>query len=271
LDLSTNSFQAMPTFTFERYSGSGNRFLIAHDPLCTFPVSEKERITELCDEKPFLADGLILVRPSKKGDGLMVYFNRDGTSASMCGNGLRCTCHFLSRLLHQEEIVVETQRGLRTSSIVDEDVKVEMGEPSLPQHHILQVDGKEWRGWSLDTGVPHFVVPVENVEGIDVEYVGNKLRFHEAFSPQGTNVNFVSPGYPSCDFVMRTYERGVERETDACGTGAVAVAAIFWNQSSVPSLRLQTKSKEILTVSQDENKFFLKGAVQFLGKSSRNL
>jgi diaminopimelate epimerase len=197
------------------YSGAGNTFcLIDHRN----PWLSPDQIPALCDERRL--DGCILVENSSIADASMRIFNRDGGEAEMCGNGLRCFIHFLRELGFQQNIFhIETLAGIQKGWFVDHHICLELVPPKdlklnlLPNLHFL------------NTGVPHAVCFVEQVDAIDVTREGKRLRFSDLLAPAGANINFVSIQNTS-QITLRTYERGVEAETGACGTGAVAAALI---------------------------------------------
>lgn len=225
------------------YSGAGNTFLVEDDRSGTFPVA---KIPDLCGTS---IDGVILLRPNFS----MAIFNSDGSEASMCGNGLRCLVAFLKDLgIEEKEYVITTRAGIYRAYFEGDEIAVIMQPPKI---YFLD-DSFSF----LDTGVPHAVFFVDDVESIDVNTEGRQIRFDPFFGPQGTNVNFVEKG----SLKMRTYERGVERETRACGTGATAAAIAAHLQFNLPSpLVMEMASKEKITISFDSQfqKVVMKGRV----------
>ena len=173
---------------------------------------------------------MILLRKSSRADFRMKFYNPDGTEADLCGNGARCVAAFARRIgaVSSNSMTFETGAGLVDAEIVDEGiVKVWMPEPQLRRYGIAVAgadgDGTSVTGDYLVVGVPHFIVPVGNVAKVDVPKAGRALRLADSFAPNGTNVDFVQYIPPS-KAILRTYERGVEAESGACGTGAVATA-----------------------------------------------
>jgi diaminopimelate epimerase len=203
--------------TYYKYNGAGNTFLLFEDFEGDFPL---HRISELCSRPPPLeADGLILARRSSIADFQMVYFNRDGSFANLCGNGLRCFVHFLRDLGHLQTLFfIEVGDKVLTVKWNQRKILTFFPPPQVI-HWDLPVEGR--RVFVVDTGVPHLVSFA--TDEVDVLQEGMRFRHHPLFAPQGVNVNFVKEGNP---LSVRTYERGVEGETLACGTGAVAVAFV---------------------------------------------
>lgn len=221
-----------------KYSGAGNDFVVLDGRGAD--VSEyrtAERIKELCDRSSGFvasdgrvgADGLMILSDSEKYDFRMEYFNSDGSSGMMCGNGGRCIVAFADhvgvRPAQGSVFVFEAADGLHTGEIVSrEGTRVQVRLRMIDVQEFYQVLG----GWFLDTGTRHFVLPVEDVENLDVEALGKRYRWDEAFAPVGANVNFISVEREvdgSVESVkVRTFEKGVEAETLACGTGITASA-----------------------------------------------
>jgi diaminopimelate epimerase len=172
------------------------------------------------------ADGLFLLEPSQIADFRWRFFNADGSEAEMCGNGARCVARFAyMNGLAAARMRFETLAGIIDASVADTQVTIRMPAP-----HSLQLDieveaaGQGWTAHSVNTGVPHLVVFVDDLDRVDVDALGRTFRYHARFAPAGTNVNFVGRGTER--LAIRTYERGVEAETMACGTGATAAAVV---------------------------------------------
>jgi diaminopimelate epimerase len=207
-------------FKFEKYEGAGNDFVLI-DMRREVPVLDGATIARLCDRHFGIgADGLItLDRPVTEGcDCSMRYYNADGSAGEMCGNGGRCFTLFAHRLgIGGRTIRFDSIDGVHEATVLDDD-RVELG--------MIDVDRIErsGAGWSLNTGVPQYVELVEDIEAVDVTARGREIR-HEARFPEGTNVNFVCL-LAEGRVAVRTYERGVEAETLACGTGATASALV---------------------------------------------
>ena len=211
---------------FWKLEGAGNDFLGLDGRAGGFKL-KRQQIADLCDRRRGVgADGVLVVeKPKVRGaDFRMRYYNSDGGEAEMCGNGARCFA-LLARAVSGRKgnvLRIQTQAGLVTLQIRGQEVQVSMTEPTkLRLGRKLVVAGRKLAVDFLNTGVPHAVLFVRSVRSIDVAKQGRAIRYHSAFAPSGTNVNFVEIGRGNRIYV-RTYERGVEGETLACGTGVVA-------------------------------------------------
>ena len=209
----------MQKVNFSKYEGAGNDFIIIDDRSLDFP---KQEIPRLCNRRFGIgADGLILVQPEDKADVRMRIFNADGSEAEGCGNGLRCLIQYLSdRLIAQGSLQIAVGGRLLSGECVPGGISIEMG--AVQEMKRLEIDGREI--YSADTGVPHAVLFVPDVKGVCLTALAPPLRYHALF-PRGTNVSVANRGEGSV-VAARTYERGVEGETLACGTGAVAIATL---------------------------------------------
>ncbi len=223
---------------FTKMNGAGNDFVVLDNRDLALSLTGAQ-IARLCDRHRGVgADGLLAVEPAREGaDFRMRYYNADGGEAEMCGNGARCFARFAARLLpaHPGVLSFETPAGIILARFDGELVTINM---STPKDHRppapLPVNSRELEVHFLNTGVPHAVVFVEDAETVDVRADGAALRYHEAFQPRGTNANFaqvVAPGR----LILRTYERGVEDETLACGTGICAAALLHHLAHGAPS------------------------------------
>ncbi|MCX7990772.1 MAG: diaminopimelate epimerase [Proteobacteria bacterium] len=214
---------------FYKLSGSGNDFIIIDNLNGEYPFDFfRGIVTKVTSRNNGVgADGLIILNKDDEVDFRWDFFNSDGSVAEMCGNGARCAGRIYSIISGKNSIVFKTIAGRIDAQINGDIVKVRLPDPTDYSEEIkLEIDGKFCRGSFINTGVPHFVVEVEDIESFPVKEIGNKIRFHNVFSPRGTNVNFVK--YLGNDTIkVRTYERGVEDETLACGTGACASALVF--------------------------------------------
>ncbi len=237
---------------FMKISGSGNDFiLIDHRK----PIIDVNRMQEfarkVCQRRISVgADGLIFIEPSEKADFKWRFFNADGSEAEMCGNGGRCAARFAHlQGITGPALTFETLAGTLSAQVNGKRVKLEMTKPhSLKLDESLAIDGELHMLSSINTGVPHAVRFVEDLETVDVVRTGRLIRHHPHFAPNGTNANFVRLGKGS-QLSIRTYERGVEDETLACGTGTVASAlvAAFKNMVTSP-VSVKTRGGELLTV-----------------------
>ena len=237
---------------FSKMNGAGNDFVVADNRQGKF-LPERELIARICDRHRGVgADGLLLVElPRGAADFRMRYFNADGGEAEMCGNGARCFAKFARRLLGEEQSAVsfETLAGRVTAEFRGEEVALAMAQPHDARGPLeLDVRGRPLRVYFLNTGVPHAVVFVDDLDAVDVAGDGAALRYHEAFAPRGTNANFVKVEEPG-RLNLRTYERGVEAETLACGTGVCAAALIHASLSSARSpIQVRVRGGDVLTV-----------------------
>lgn len=220
----------MKKIRFVKMHGAGNDFVMIDDRDGTFPSHDNLRIAALAERRRGIAcEGVILVQRSQMADFRMVFFNPDGTEADLCGNGARCVAAFAREIgaATSPAMTFETRAGLVDAEVVDSRlVRVWMPEPRNRRYNLqVKVKGQVVAGDFVDTGVPHFIVPTASVASVDVARLGRELRLSDAFAPNGTNVDFVQYRAPNIA-IMRTYERGVEAETGACGTGAVAAAVV---------------------------------------------
>ena len=244
--------------TFWKMNGAGNDFVVLDNRDRSIKL-DATRIARLCDRHRGVgADGLLMVEPASGADGdadyRMRYFNSDGGEAEMCGNGARCFAAFVRKLegdVTRASLRFETQAGVVSARFpACEEVEITLSEPeSLQMGRELEVEGASLTVHSVNTGVPHVVVEVEDLEPTNVQQLGAALRRHEAFAPAGANVNFMQVDRPG-HIAIRTYERGVEAETLACGTGMVA-CAIVHNQltESPPPVSVHVRGGDTLRVA----------------------
>ena len=202
---------------FYKYQGTGNDFIIIDNRQELFPKMNTKLITTLCDRKFGIgADGLILLELSKQHDFKMIYYNADGKEGSMCGNGGRCTVAFAKKLqIIESKTSFEAIDGLHEAVILDDVVSLKMADVSKVE------DYEDYL--FLDTGSPHHITYVDDVNNVNVKISGSKIRYGAPYFTEGSNVNFVQK-LKENSFIVRTYERGVEDETLSCGTGVTAVA-----------------------------------------------
>ena len=210
-------------------NGAGNDFVLLDNREGRLRL-DAARVARLCDRHRGVgADGVIALIPSGSGkaDWAWEFFNSDGSVAEMCGNGARCFARFVQRLTGaQERIGFETAAGVIAASFVGDQVTIDLTRPrNLRLDQTLEVGDRPMTVHALDTGVPHAVTFVDDADQAMVQALGAALRFHPHFAPRGTNVNFVQLLGPAA-IRVRTYERGVEGETLACGTGVTASALI---------------------------------------------
>lgn len=207
--------------TFNKYQGAGNDFIMIDNRNNVINPDDSTLINRLCDRRFGIgADGLILISDYKGADFEMKYFNSDGKLGSMCGNGGRCTAHYAMKL----GIGGSKQRfmafdGIHKAEVMDDTVRLEMADVK----GYKMIEGN----YFINTGSPHYIIFTSGIDSINVNEEGKKLRWSPLFAPGGTNVNFVE--VKDKGLYIRTFERGVEEETLACGTGvtASAIAAVL--------------------------------------------
>ncbi len=238
-------------WSFAKYVGCGNDFILFDNRKNTFPADHSLLIQKLCHRQWGIgADGVVLLENSCQADFRMRIFNCDGYEAEMCGNGIRCLMKFIQELgFTHSSYCIETMQRILSVSLQDAEVCVEMGDPCCLQWNIaISYEDQSYSLHYLDTGVPHAVLFVENVEACHLEQLALPIRHHPLFAPKGTNVN-IAQRISEQKIKIRTYERGVERETLACGTGAtaVALAAAYQYELKSPVL-IQTLSQETLKI-----------------------
>ena len=207
----------MRMIKFHKMHGAGNDFVLIDDREGHFPIHDHRRIAAMATRPDGIGcEGVIIVQKSEVADFKMRFFNPDGTEAELCGNGARCVAAFVRDvgIVEADKMCFETAAGMIRAEILS-DVKVRVAMPAP----------KDFGEDFVVVGVPHKIVPVENLVKADVEGEGCRIRLSEEFAPDGTNVDFVTYRQPN-RVSIRTYERGVESETGACGTGAVASAVI---------------------------------------------
>lgn len=257
---------------FTKMNGAGNDFVVVDNREKSLAL-DRHTIARLCDRHRGVgADGLLAVEPAEKGsDFRMRYYNADGGEAEMCGNGARCFARFASRFATRPDVVkFETEAGEITAKIIGEKVELRMSQPKdLVVGEKLHVEGTLYLVHSINTGVPHAVVPVDDVQTVPVQAHGSALRWDPHFAPKGTNVNFVQL-MDDRSLSIRTYERGVEAETLACGTGVVASALVHHQLTGLPSpIRVRVAGGDVLEVAFEarQGEFFdvtLKGPADFV-------
>ncbi|KIC72740.1 Diaminopimelate epimerase [Neochlamydia sp. EPS4] len=240
-------------FNFSKYSGCGNDFILFDNQTSKLPPLTPTLIQKLCArQKGIGADGVILLEASQKAHYKMRIFNADGSEAEMCGNGIRCLFKFIQECGIQEKwLNIETLFSTLKVSSEDEDVAVQMGSPSEIRWSLNLFP---WTIHYLDTGVPHAVIFTEKLDLLDLNECGRTLRFHPLFAPRGANVNFVQIDDQGILHV-RTYERGVEQETLACGTGATAAALAAAKLYELKGpLTVKVRSEDFLRIDFEYNK-----------------
>lgn len=250
---------------FHKMTGAGNDFILLDNRQNKYSNLSKSQIANLCNRHFGIgSDGLMMVENTQNDNSskyMMRYYNSDGGEADMCGNGARCFANYLDFITqnNKKDLPFLTQAGMITAKFYDEDVCIELSEPSQADLDIqVNIDNKNYNTHHINTGVEHLVYFNSNVDNIDIKTLGSKLRWHKTFQPKGANVNFVE--IIDDNYIkIRTYERGVEDETLACGTGMVASAIIYYlknlmqdeNSSELKNLEISKTIK--VKVRSDEN------------------
>ncbi len=241
------------SISFAKYNGTGNDFIVIDNRNKFLTGKDIFEFTRLaCEPKTGIgADGVILLEKSNKADFKMRIINADGSEPEMCGNGARCISHFAYTInCAKEKMVFETLAGLITGEVNNSNnIKVKLTQPFGFEKDIsILYNNKPIKLHSINTGVPHVAIFTKNIEKPDVLNTGRFIRNHRKFRPAGTNVNFVQV-INQHYIIVRTYERGVENETLACGTGVTASAIITsLLKKTAPPVKVRTRSNEILKV-----------------------
>lgn len=245
---------AATPLNFAKFHGCGNDFLIFDNRELNFPHTHSAYIRSLCDRHRGVgSDGILLLENSLSADYKMRIFNADGFEAGMCGNGLRCLMGYIRQFIHPRKMCsIESKYFCHHLSWENNIVSASMQDPIQITWNLQVAD---FKGHFLNTGVPHFVYFVDDLESFDVIKHGKFLRQHPHFSSEGTNVNFVKLLNDN-NLSVRTFERGVEGETFACGTGAIAAAiAASYEYKLLNPLEVHVRSGDTLTIHFS----FLKG------------
>ena len=264
----------MNTIPFYKMVASGNDFVVVDNRRGV--VKDAVAFTrEICRPHQGVgADGVLVFESSKKANFKMRILNLDGSEAAACGNGFRCIALYAHEILkYSSRMNFESGSGLIEAEVGPKSsVRVQLVKPRIfEMDGVLELRKQKLRYAFLDTGVPHVVIFVEDLEKAEVFETGKTLRNHARFQPFGTNVNFVEVRKKK-EIAVRTYERGVENETLACGTGSVASAVISVLKGYVEApVPVMTKSGEKLQIDMQRKgdeitKVFLEGKAQFVYK-----
>lgn len=257
---------------FTKMSGSGNDFILMDGMDGSLSWVDSPWVKGICQRALSVgADGVIILERDDAYDFAWRFFNSDGSIAEMCGNGSRCAARFAyERGIANSTMTFSTLAGPIRAEVFGKRVKVQLSTPRLLKEEVpLTVEGQTYSLFYANTGVPHVVLEVEDVEAFPLVEVGRKIRYHEFFSPAGTNVNVVQI-LDDHTLKVRTYERGVENETLACGTGSVASAMMASMRKGMGSpLTVHTASGEVLTISWKGDvgtwaPIFFEGEVRFI-------
>ena len=248
----------MTKIPFIKMVGAGNDFIVIEpQPKLDYAALAQKA----CHRQMGVgADGVLVLEKSKTSDFRMRIINADGSEAEMCGNGARCMAAYIAErhMSAGKLFSMETLAGQILAQAEGEIARVRLSDPKDYRAGIvLKIGGQALHASYIDTGVPHTVVFVEGLSEVDVNSLGRLVRNHHEFQPRGTNVNFIEQTRKDM-VTVRTYERGVEAETLACGTGAVASALIGYlhlnpkvKTVNDASMRVMTKSGEILEITFD--------------------
>ncbi|MCX7833018.1 MAG: diaminopimelate epimerase [Ignavibacteria bacterium] len=251
---------------YQKYSGAGNDFIIINN-LEDNIKNHSELTVELCSKEKHRFDGVIFLEHSNFADFKMNYFNRDGTGNALCGNGLRCTVQYIAdnNLTNKKILLIEAVSKIFKAEIIDNNlIAVQFPPPKqIKLNFKLRVQFKEW--WQMinasyvDVGSPHGIVfiddiekpIVKNISEVDIENWGRNIRMHQEFMPEGVNAQFVQIlSKEKNEIALRSFERGVEAETLACGTGALSSAIVcYLTRGLFPPIKIHTASQNILTVN----------------------
>ena len=255
-------------------AGAGNDFIVIDGRNAGFKSIARSFLRKVCTRSLSVgADGVIVILPSRAADFKVRFYNPDGSISRFCGNGSRCASMYAHlNGLAKKKLSFEGDDGIHHAIVSGKNVSVSIADIKRLKAPITVTAAKRiWRGGLIDVGVPHFVTEVANIEDLDVEILGRKLRHHKRFFPAGANVDFIR-----CEkngsVTIRTYERGVERETLSCGSGCVAASvyvALMKNYRS--PIIFHTRSSVHLKVSFEEYEgrvqgFFLEGDARIIFK-----
>ncbi|MBI3194129.1 MAG: diaminopimelate epimerase [Ignavibacteriae bacterium] len=248
---------------FTKMTGAGNDFVMIENRDGKLLLDWSEAAPILCNRHYGIgADGLIVIEKSDKTDFRMNYFNADGSYGGMCGNGGRCSAMFVFDSVQKNEVKFEALDYIYTARKIGGEVTLLMKNPiDLQLNKEIQIERNSFKYQYVNTGSPHVVIYDDRLPEIyqieiqqkGIERLGKLIRYHQAFQNEGTNVNFIRL-LENNSIKMRTYERGVEGETLACGTGSVACAVITSAVHNYPSpIQVQTQSNETLLVGFNKN------------------
>lgn len=259
---------------FFKYQGAGNDFIVIDNRAEVFPENNENLVNKLCNRRFGIgADGLMLLNKHASYDFEMKYYNADGKIGTMCGNGGRCMVAFAKKLeIFDNKTDFLASDGHHYAEYFSDSRRVKLGMIAVNEVQNWNLLSA-FEGYFLQTGSPHLVIEVENLKDFDVFSEGEKLRHHPDFAPiGGTNVNFVEkkPGHDHA-YALRTFERGVEDETYACGTGATAAAiAMIYKQGKTGTFQIPVEvlgGELTLYFDYDGNVFkdvYLEGPAEFV-------
>jgi diaminopimelate epimerase len=259
------SIKRLKEITFTKMEGTGNDFIVFDNRYKTFTGKQVDFFNQICQRRLSVgADGVILIEKGQSHPIRMRYFNRDGYEAEMCGNGARCVAYYVKEkgILNQNAFTLEASDGVHPVQVEGHLVTIQLIQPTGYRTNFGIVKESEFKeGGLINTGVPHYVLFVEDLKQVDVKKIGAYYAHHEAF-PEGVNVNFVQAiGRDRIRF--RIFERGVEDETYSSGTGCVASALIASRLFNYHSpIEAQTRGGDLrVTFDAEWKSVFIEGPV----------
>lgn len=236
---------------FWKMHGAQNDFVLFDDRRGRFPVADRAFIAHIASRRLGIgSEGVILIQKSEVSDFRMRFFNPDGGEVGMCGNGARCVARLVFDLgVVEKKMTIETQAGQLKAQVMQKGVRLWMTDSlDWKMDDSLELSGRNLIYSFVNTGVPHVVIRTGELCEVDVCAIGSAVRHHRDFAPAGTNVNFMEV-LPNGELTVRTYERGVEAETLACGTGVTACGLIAAKHSWVKlPVNVQVASGDVLVV-----------------------
>ena len=241
---------------FLKVSGTGNDFIVVMNLNNEYDYDWMVLARIICRRRFSVgADGLVVLEKSPRADARMRIFNPDGSEAEMCGNAARCSAGVImgKGVTKSNNVSLETLAGIITAEVKGDNVKIRMTKPeNFKDEMRVKIENTYYKGSFINTGVPHAVFFTEDIEKINLLNIAPKIRYGKQFNPEGTNVNFAQV-LSDNSISIRTYERGVEDETYACGTGAVASSVIGYLKGLLKERKITvlTKGGE-LTVEVEE-------------------
>jgi diaminopimelate epimerase len=259
-----------PIQAFFKMQGSGNDFIVIDNRSRSISPEVMPRWARILCPHAFSigADGIIFLEQDDSGQAATRwhFFNADGSRAEMCGNGSRCATLLAYRLgMAPAEHFMLTDAGPVHAKVYPEAGEVEVQltpARDLALNFTLQLGDRDWTAHFANTGVPHTVIVSDDVKALDIRGLGAVVRYHERFAPAGTNANFIQV-LDRGELLLRTYERGVENETYACGTGAAASVAVAHALGLCEArARVTTSGGEVLEITVDGSDIFLRGKAQ---------
>ncbi len=253
---------------FTKLSATGNDFILFDNRAGKFTGNEHDFFHQICQRRQSVgADGILLIENSDQNHFSLRYFNSDGYIGEMCGNGARAAAYYaFTHQLAPADLKFDVLGVVYEASVRDSWVKLHMPPPVEIREYPKAVEEADFEeGGYLNVGVPHYVLFVTDLEKIDVEKIGRKYRYHPAFQPWGTNTNFVQV-IDRKNLKMRTYERGVEEETLACGTGTISAAILAKLQKNIQlPVAVQARGGTLhVDFDNDMTKILLEGEVKIV-------